>query len=104
MNFFAVFSMLLLLLFIYVLKKISEHEGGKYETAIYASQCSNLKRLLPICTEWEVSSPPPPPDHANIAVMVLCKKLMYIFKNYLLLLSLNMYFSGKCYYFEIPLG
>lgn len=34
-------------------ERIAEEEGGKYETAIYASQCSNLKRILPICTDWE---------------------------------------------------
>jgi hypothetical protein len=36
------------------LKKIAEQDGGKYEAAVYAAQCSNLKRLLPICTDWEV--------------------------------------------------
>lgn len=34
-------------------EKIAEQEGGKYETAIYAAQCSNLKRILPICADWE---------------------------------------------------
>ncbi|KAJ0075043.1 hypothetical protein Patl1_33741 [Pistacia atlantica] len=34
--------------------KISEKDGGKYETAVYAAQCSNLKHMLPICTDWEV--------------------------------------------------
>ncbi|KAJ0980723.1 hypothetical protein J5N97_008978 [Dioscorea zingiberensis] len=34
-------------------EKIAEQDGGKYEMAVYASQCSNLKRLLPICTDWE---------------------------------------------------
>ncbi|KAK2979499.1 hypothetical protein RJ640_008383, partial [Escallonia rubra] len=34
-------------------EKIAEQEGGKYETAVYAAQCSNLKRMLPICTDWE---------------------------------------------------
>ncbi|KAJ0007608.1 hypothetical protein Pint_29221 [Pistacia integerrima] len=24
-----------------------------YETAVYAAQCSNLKHMLPICTDWE---------------------------------------------------
>ncbi|KAB1211918.1 hypothetical protein CJ030_MR5G000979 [Morella rubra] len=33
--------------------KIAEQEGGKYEAGVYASQCSNLRRMLPICTEWE---------------------------------------------------
>ncbi|KAJ0006915.1 hypothetical protein Pint_29212 [Pistacia integerrima] len=33
--------------------KISEQDGGKYETAVYAAQCSNLKHMLPICTDWE---------------------------------------------------
>ncbi|KAL0429947.1 UNVERIFIED_CONTAM: Nuclear pore complex protein [Sesamum radiatum] len=28
-------------------------EDGKYEGAVYAAQCSNLKRLLPVCTDWE---------------------------------------------------
>ncbi|XP_073219812.1 nuclear pore complex protein NUP107 isoform X2 [Cicer arietinum] len=27
--------------------------GGKYEAAVYAAQCSNLKRMLPLCTDWE---------------------------------------------------
>lgn len=34
-------------------EKIAEQDGGKYEAAVYASQCSNLKRMLPICTDWE---------------------------------------------------
>lgn len=34
-------------------EKIAEQEGGKYEAGVYASQCSNLRRMLPICTEWE---------------------------------------------------
>lgn len=34
-------------------EKIAELNGGKYEVAVYASQCSNLKRMLPICTDWE---------------------------------------------------
>ncbi|XP_039127223.1 nuclear pore complex protein NUP107 [Dioscorea cayenensis subsp. rotundata] len=34
-------------------EKIAEQDGGKYEMAVYAAQCSNLKRLLPICTDWE---------------------------------------------------
>ncbi|XP_041994312.1 nuclear pore complex protein NUP107-like [Salvia splendens] len=34
-------------------EKIAEQDGGKYESAVYASKCSNLKRLLPVCTEWE---------------------------------------------------
>ncbi|KAJ0007606.1 hypothetical protein Pint_29229 [Pistacia integerrima] len=38
----------------FVLKKISEQDGGKYETAVNAAQCSNLKHMLPICTDWEV--------------------------------------------------
>ncbi|CAL5379480.1 unnamed protein product [Camellia sinensis] len=36
-----------------VSERIAEQDGGKYETAIYAAQCSNLKRILPICTDWE---------------------------------------------------
>lgn len=35
-------------------KRIAELGGGKYEAAVYAAQCSNLKRMLPICTDWEV--------------------------------------------------
>ncbi|XP_019460751.1 PREDICTED: nuclear pore complex protein NUP107 [Lupinus angustifolius] len=27
--------------------------GGKYEAAVYAAQCSNLKQMLPLCTDWE---------------------------------------------------
>ncbi|KAJ0008281.1 hypothetical protein Pint_29237 [Pistacia integerrima] len=34
-------------------EKISEQDGGKYEKAVYAAQCSNLKHMLPICTDWE---------------------------------------------------
>ncbi|KAL8537837.1 hypothetical protein ACS0TY_012827 [Phlomoides rotata] len=34
-------------------EKIAEHDGGKYESAVYAAQCSNLKRLLSVCTDWE---------------------------------------------------
>ncbi|KAI3463207.1 hypothetical protein Pfo_019870 [Paulownia fortunei] len=34
-------------------EKIAEQDGGKYERAVYAAQCSNLKRLLPVCTDWE---------------------------------------------------
>nr|XP_029118750.1 nuclear pore complex protein NUP107 isoform X2 [Elaeis guineensis] len=34
-------------------EKIAEQDGGKYEMAVYAAQCSNLKRLLPVCTDWE---------------------------------------------------
>ena len=37
-------------------QKIAEQDGGRYEMAVYALQCSNLKRVLPICTEWEVCS------------------------------------------------
>jgi hypothetical protein len=35
-------------------QKIAEQDGGRYEMAVYALQCSNLKRVLPICTDWEV--------------------------------------------------
>ncbi|TVU23912.1 hypothetical protein EJB05_26300 [Eragrostis curvula] len=34
-------------------EKIAEQDGGRYEMAVYALQCSNLKRILPICTDWE---------------------------------------------------
>lgn len=34
-------------------EKIAEQDGGKYERAVYAVQCSNLKRILPVCTDWE---------------------------------------------------
>ncbi|AET01826.2 putative nuclear pore protein 84/107 [Medicago truncatula] len=33
-------------------EKISEL-GGKYEAAVYAAQCSNLRQMLPLCTDWE---------------------------------------------------
>ncbi|KAI8028124.1 Nuclear pore complex protein NUP107 [Camellia lanceoleosa] len=36
-----------------VSERIAEQDGGKYETAVYAAQCSNLKRILLICTDWE---------------------------------------------------
>lgn len=42
----------------FFLKKIAEQDGGKYEAAVYAAQCSNLIRMLPICTDWEVFSSP----------------------------------------------
>ncbi|OIT20979.1 nuclear pore complex protein nup107 [Nicotiana attenuata] len=35
-------------------EKIADQDGGKYEAAVYATQCSNLKRILPTCTDWEV--------------------------------------------------
>lgn len=41
-------------LFLISLKKIAEQDSGKYEAAVYAAQCSNLKRMLPVCTDWEV--------------------------------------------------
>ncbi|KAH7547049.1 hypothetical protein FEM48_Zijuj01G0265900 [Ziziphus jujuba var. spinosa] len=34
-------------------EKIAEQDGGKFEAAVYAAQCSNLQRMLPICTDWE---------------------------------------------------
>ncbi|KAG6669049.1 nuclear pore complex protein NUP107 [Carya illinoinensis] len=34
-------------------EKIAEQDGGKFEAAVYAAQCGNLKRMLPICTDWE---------------------------------------------------
>ncbi|XP_042452752.1 nuclear pore complex protein NUP107-like isoform X1 [Zingiber officinale] len=34
-------------------EKIAEQDGGRYEMAVYAAQSSNLRRLLPICTDWE---------------------------------------------------
>ncbi|KAL4584438.1 hypothetical protein LXL04_009039 [Taraxacum kok-saghyz] len=34
-------------------EKIAEQESGKFETAVYAVSCSNVKRILPICTDWE---------------------------------------------------
>ncbi|KAJ8755759.1 hypothetical protein K2173_024303 [Erythroxylum novogranatense] len=34
-------------------EKIAEQNGGKFEIAAYAVQCSNLKRMLPVCTDWE---------------------------------------------------
>ncbi|KAH0982307.1 hypothetical protein GBA52_009484 [Prunus armeniaca] len=34
-------------------EKIAEQDAAKYESAVYAAQCSNLKRMLPICTDWE---------------------------------------------------
>lgn len=34
-------------------EKIAEQDGGKYEMAVYAAQCSNLKRMLPLCDDWE---------------------------------------------------
>ncbi|XAR67562.1 hypothetical protein NMG60_11002362 [Bertholletia excelsa] len=34
-------------------ERIAAQDGGKYESAVYAAQCSNLKRVLPICMDWE---------------------------------------------------
>ncbi|KAL6491760.1 hypothetical protein OROGR_034125 [Orobanche gracilis] len=34
-------------------EKIAEEDGGKYERAVYAAQSSNLRRLLPVCIDWE---------------------------------------------------
>ncbi|CAL5379580.1 unnamed protein product [Camellia sinensis] len=36
-----------------VSERIAEQDGGKYETVVYAAKCSNLKRILPICADWE---------------------------------------------------
>ncbi|EPS66094.1 hypothetical protein M569_08683, partial [Genlisea aurea] len=32
---------------------IAEQDGGKYESAVYGVQCGNLKRVLPVCIDWE---------------------------------------------------
>uniref|UniRef100_A0A803LDI3 Nuclear pore complex protein n=1 Tax=Chenopodium quinoa TaxID=63459 RepID=A0A803LDI3_CHEQI len=37
-------------------ERIAEQGGGKYEAAVYAAQCSNLKRMFPICMDWETLS------------------------------------------------
>ncbi|KAL0743683.1 hypothetical protein Bca4012_085196 [Brassica carinata] len=34
-------------------EKIAEQDGGKHEVAVFANQCSNLNRILPVCTDWE---------------------------------------------------
>ncbi|XP_056684816.1 nuclear pore complex protein NUP107 isoform X2 [Spinacia oleracea] len=34
-------------------ERIADQGGGKYETAVYAAQCSNLKRMFPVCMDWE---------------------------------------------------
>lgn len=39
---------------LFLFQKIAEQDGGRYETAVYAAQCSNLKRMLAVCTDWEV--------------------------------------------------
>lgn len=36
-------------------EKIAEQDGGKYEAAVFAAQCSNLKRMLPVCSDWEAA-------------------------------------------------
>ncbi|KAJ3681103.1 hypothetical protein LUZ60_015592 [Juncus effusus] len=36
-----------------VSEKIAEEDGGKCEVAVYASQCGNLRCILPVCTDWE---------------------------------------------------
>lgn len=40
----------------FMVKRIAEQNGGKYEMAVYAAQCCNLKRVLPICSDWEVTN------------------------------------------------
>ena len=39
---------------ILLFQKIYEQNGGRYEMVVYALQCSNLKLILPVCTDWEV--------------------------------------------------
>ena len=39
---------------IVLFQKIAKQDGGRCEMAVYALQCSNLKRILPVCTDWEV--------------------------------------------------
>lgn len=34
-------------------ERIADQDGGKYEAAVYAAQCSNLKRIFPTCMDWE---------------------------------------------------
>ncbi|KAF3792303.1 Nuclear pore complex protein [Nymphaea thermarum] len=34
-------------------EKVAEQEGGKFEAAVFAIQCSNVKRVLPVCKDWE---------------------------------------------------
>ncbi|GAB2268971.1 hypothetical protein Dimus_003906, partial [Dionaea muscipula] len=34
-------------------ERIARQEDGKYEAGVYAALCSNLKHMLPICTDWE---------------------------------------------------
>ncbi|KAL9274262.1 Nuclear pore complex protein NUP107-like protein [Drosera capensis] len=34
-------------------ERIAAQEDGKYEAAVYAALCSNLKRMLLVCTDWE---------------------------------------------------
>ncbi|XP_055836323.1 nuclear pore complex protein NUP107 [Solanum dulcamara] len=34
-------------------ERIADQDGGKYEAAVYATQCCNLKRILPTCMDWE---------------------------------------------------
>ncbi|PON43586.1 Nuclear pore protein [Parasponia andersonii] len=36
-------------------EKIAHQDDGKFEAAVYAAQCSNLQRMLPICTDWEAA-------------------------------------------------
>ncbi|KAI3833531.1 hypothetical protein MKW98_024530 [Papaver atlanticum] len=36
--------------------KIADQDVGKHETLYMQPNCSNLKCLLPICTDWEVCS------------------------------------------------
>ena len=39
---------------IVLFQKIAKQDGGRCEMAVYALQCSNLKHILPVCTDWEV--------------------------------------------------
>ncbi|KAF3451998.1 hypothetical protein FNV43_RR08094 [Rhamnella rubrinervis] len=36
-------------------EKIAEQDGGKFEAAVYAAQCSNIQRMLPVCADWETA-------------------------------------------------
>ena len=54
-------------------QKIAEQDGGRYEMAVYALQCSNLKRVLPICTDWEVCS------WFNVILFFDCWSVMHFF-------------------------
>lgn len=70
-KFLFIYARIKLPIYSFVLQKIAEL-GGKYEAAVYAAQCSNVKRMLPLCTDWEVFS---------YLTLIIAKVFIRSFKN-----------------------